>query len=130
MFGISQQPPRVSLRQLTGSVVGLKRSLAQIFAVAVVLEMFAIVADEEGQLSRAAFDAVFAALATKADREKTRLSSQLVQQVYDRNGLFWKKRTDGSDVWEEVSFKVARSKASQALRDGRKAPATGEGQLH
>jgi len=37
--------------------------------VAALLEMFAIVADEEGQLTRAAFDAVFAALATKADRD-------------------------------------------------------------
>ncbi|RQO59325.1 ABC transporter [Paucibacter sp. KBW04] len=41
----SQAPaPRVSLRALTGKVLGLKRSLAQIFAVAVVLEMFAILA--------------------------------------------------------------------------------------
>ena len=58
-------------------------------------------------------------LATTTDPEKTRLSSQLVQQVYDRNGLFWKKCTDGSDIWTEVPFKHARSKASQALRDGR-----------
>jgi len=36
--------PRVSLRALTGKVLGLKRSLLQIFAVAVVLELFAIVA--------------------------------------------------------------------------------------
>lgn len=41
----SQAPaPRVSLRALTGRVLGLKRSLAQIFAVAVVLELFAILA--------------------------------------------------------------------------------------
>lgn len=41
----SQAPsPRVSLRELTGKVSGLKRSLAQIFAVAVVLELFAILA--------------------------------------------------------------------------------------
>ncbi|MEJ5999808.1 peptidase domain-containing ABC transporter [Paucibacter soli] len=41
----SQAPaPRVSLRALTGKVLGLKRSLVQIFAVAVVLELFAIVA--------------------------------------------------------------------------------------
>ncbi|MFY7867011.1 cysteine peptidase family C39 domain-containing protein, partial [Roseateles sp.] len=36
--------PRVSLTELTGKVHGLKRSLLQIFAVAVVLELFAIVA--------------------------------------------------------------------------------------
>lgn len=36
--------PRVSLAELTGKVQGLKRSLLQIFAVAVVLELFAIVA--------------------------------------------------------------------------------------
>jgi len=41
----SQAPaPRVSLRALTGRVLGLKRSLAQIFAVAVVLELFAVLA--------------------------------------------------------------------------------------
>ncbi|MEJ6007738.1 peptidase domain-containing ABC transporter [Paucibacter sp. AS339] len=41
----SQAPAaRVSLRALTGRLMGLKRSLLQIFAVAVVLEMFAIVA--------------------------------------------------------------------------------------
>ncbi|MGS0756917.1 cysteine peptidase family C39 domain-containing protein, partial [Roseateles sp. GG27B] len=41
----SQAPaPRVSLRELTGKVLGLKRSLAQIFAVAIVLELFAILA--------------------------------------------------------------------------------------
>jgi ATP-binding cassette, subfamily B, bacterial CvaB/MchF/RaxB len=41
----SQAPaPRVSLAALTGKVTGLWRSLAQIFAVAVVLELFAIVA--------------------------------------------------------------------------------------
>lgn len=36
--------PRVSLTELNGKVQGLKRSLLQIFAVAVVLELFAIVA--------------------------------------------------------------------------------------
>lgn len=36
--------PRVNLRALTGKVLGLKRSLLQIFAVAIVLELFAIVA--------------------------------------------------------------------------------------
>lgn len=49
-FKKQDAPPRVSLRQLTGSVVGLKRSLAQIFAVAAVLEMFAIVAPLMNQL--------------------------------------------------------------------------------
>lgn len=37
------QAPRVSLRALTGNVTGLKRSLAQIFAVAAVLELLVIV---------------------------------------------------------------------------------------
>ncbi|WP_263570511.1 peptidase domain-containing ABC transporter [Roseateles oligotrophus] len=47
----SQAPaPRVSLRALTGKVLGLKRSLLQIFAVAVVLELFAIVAPLFNQL--------------------------------------------------------------------------------
>ncbi|MCV2436899.1 peptidase domain-containing ABC transporter [Paucibacter sp. DJ2R-2] len=47
----SQAPAaRVSLRALTGKVTGLKRSLLQIFAVAVVLEMFAIVAPLFNQL--------------------------------------------------------------------------------
>jgi len=42
--------PRVSLQSLTGKVLGLKRSLFQIFAVAVVLELFAIVAPLMSQL--------------------------------------------------------------------------------
>ncbi|MFO1253316.1 MAG: cysteine peptidase family C39 domain-containing protein, partial [Inhella sp.] len=42
--------PRVSLQSLTGEVLGLKRSLFQIFAVAVVLELFAIVAPLMSQL--------------------------------------------------------------------------------
>ncbi|MBH9575369.1 peptidase domain-containing ABC transporter [Inhella proteolytica] len=42
--------PRVSLQALTGKVMGLKRSLLQIFAVAVVLELFAIVAPLMSQL--------------------------------------------------------------------------------
>ncbi len=41
---------RVSLESLTGKVLGLKRSLFQIFAVAVVLELFAIVAPLMSQL--------------------------------------------------------------------------------
>ncbi|ALT77165.1 peptidase domain-containing ABC transporter [Paucibacter sp. KCTC 42545] len=43
-FKSQASAPKVSLRALTGKVMGLKRSLLQIFAVAVVLEMFAIVA--------------------------------------------------------------------------------------
>ncbi|ALT79096.1 peptidase domain-containing ABC transporter [Paucibacter sp. KCTC 42545] len=43
-FKSQASAPRVSMRALTGKVMGLKRSLLQIFAVAVVLEMFAIVA--------------------------------------------------------------------------------------
>lgn len=42
-FRPEEQSPRVSLRQLTGRVRGLGRSLAQILVVAVVLELFAIV---------------------------------------------------------------------------------------
>jgi len=38
------QPPRIGLRQLTGRVHGLGRALAAIFAVALVLELFAIAA--------------------------------------------------------------------------------------
>jgi ATP-binding cassette subfamily B protein RaxB len=49
-FKKQEAAPRVSLKQLTGKVVGLKRSLFQIFAVAVVLEMFAIVAPLMNQL--------------------------------------------------------------------------------
>lgn len=49
-FKKQEAAPRVSLKQLTGKVVGLKRSLLQIFAVAVVLEMFAIVAPLMNQL--------------------------------------------------------------------------------
>ena len=46
-----QKPaPRVSLSALTGKVSGLKRSLFQIFAVAVVLELFAMVAPLMNQL--------------------------------------------------------------------------------
>ena len=43
-------PPRVSLKSLTGKVLGLKRSLFQIFAVALVLELFAIVSPLMSQL--------------------------------------------------------------------------------
>lgn len=43
-FKSQASAPRVSFRTLTGKVLGLKRSLFQIFAVAVVLELFAIVA--------------------------------------------------------------------------------------
>lgn len=49
-FRPAQAPARVSLRALTGKVMGLKRSLFQIFAVAVVLELFAIVAPLMNQL--------------------------------------------------------------------------------
>lgn len=42
-FKARVQAPRISLLSLTGRVTGLWRSLAQIFAVAVVLELFAIV---------------------------------------------------------------------------------------
>ena len=49
-FKKQEAAPRVSLKQLTGKVVGLKRSLFQIFAVAVVLELFAIVAPLMNQL--------------------------------------------------------------------------------
>lgn len=49
-FQPEKAAPRVSLRALTGKVVGLKRSLAQILAVAVVLELFAIVAPLMNQL--------------------------------------------------------------------------------
>ena len=49
-FKKQETAPRVSLKQLTGKVMGLKRSLFQIFAVAVVLEMFAIVAPLMNQL--------------------------------------------------------------------------------
>lgn len=49
-FKKQEAAPRVSLKQLTGKVLGLKRSLFQIFAVAVVLEMFAIVAPLMNQL--------------------------------------------------------------------------------
>lgn len=43
-FKPQAEAPRVSIRSLTGRVSGLKRSLFQIFVVAIVLEMFAIVA--------------------------------------------------------------------------------------
>jgi ATP-binding cassette, subfamily B, bacterial CvaB/MchF/RaxB len=49
-FRKQEVSPRLSLRQLTGKVVGLKRSLLQILAVALVLEMFAIVAPLMSQL--------------------------------------------------------------------------------
>ena len=43
-FASAATPPRVSLRQLTGRVQGLTRALGLIFCVALVLELFAIVA--------------------------------------------------------------------------------------
>ena len=43
-FVAQQPPPRVSLRQLTGTVRGLGPALLAIFAVALVLELFAILA--------------------------------------------------------------------------------------
>ena len=43
-FKAQAPAPRVSLSALTGKVTGLKRSLVQILAVAVVLELFAIIA--------------------------------------------------------------------------------------
>ncbi|MFO1251723.1 MAG: cysteine peptidase family C39 domain-containing protein [Inhella sp.] len=49
-FKPEKPAPRVSLQALTGKVLGLKRSLFQIFAVAVVLELFAIVAPLMSQL--------------------------------------------------------------------------------
>lgn len=45
-----KQAPRLSLASLTGRVSGLKRSLAQILAVALVLEVFAVVAPLFNQL--------------------------------------------------------------------------------
>ncbi len=42
-FRAQVAPPRVSLLELTGRVMGLRRSLLQIFAVAIALELFAIV---------------------------------------------------------------------------------------
>ncbi|HLO95643.1 MAG TPA: peptidase domain-containing ABC transporter [Burkholderiaceae bacterium] len=49
-FKPEKQAPRLSLGSLTGKVSGLKRSLLQILAVAVVLEAFAIVAPLFNQL--------------------------------------------------------------------------------
>ena len=49
-FKPAKQAPRLSLASLTGRVSGLKRSLLQILAVAVVLEVFAIVAPLFNQL--------------------------------------------------------------------------------
>ncbi len=49
-FKKQEPPPQLDLRQLTGKVTGLKRSLFQIFAVAIVLELFAIVAPLMNQL--------------------------------------------------------------------------------
>ncbi len=49
-FKPQQQASRLSLRSLTGKVSGLKRSLLQILAVAVVLEVFAVVAPLFNQL--------------------------------------------------------------------------------
>jgi ATP-binding cassette subfamily B protein RaxB len=43
-FEAADRRPRVNLSQLTGRVIGLKRSLVQIFLVALVLELFAIIA--------------------------------------------------------------------------------------
>lgn len=43
-FKTEAPAPRVSFKSLTGKVLGLKRSLLQIFCVAVVLELFSIVA--------------------------------------------------------------------------------------
>jgi ATP-binding cassette subfamily B protein RaxB len=49
-FSSAARPPRVSLRALTGQVLGLGRSLTQILLVALVLELFAIVAPLFNQL--------------------------------------------------------------------------------
>ncbi len=49
-FKPEQQAPRLSLGSLTGKVTGLKRSLLQILAVAVVLEVFAVIAPLFNQL--------------------------------------------------------------------------------
>jgi ATP-binding cassette subfamily B protein RaxB len=49
-FKRQETAPRVSLKQLTGRVVGLKRSLFQVFAVALVLQLFAVVAPLMNQL--------------------------------------------------------------------------------
>jgi len=49
-FSAAAAPPRVSLRALTGQVLGLGRSLTQILLVALVLELFAIVAPLFNQL--------------------------------------------------------------------------------
>lgn len=49
-FAPAAPPPRVSLSALTGRVLGLRRSLTQILLVALVLELFAIVAPLCNQL--------------------------------------------------------------------------------
>ena len=49
-FKAAAPPPRVSLAALTGKVIGLRRSLVQILLVALVLELFAIVAPLCNQL--------------------------------------------------------------------------------
>ena len=49
-FAPAAPPPRVSLAALTGRVLGLRRSLTQILLVALVLELFAIVAPLCNQL--------------------------------------------------------------------------------
>jgi ATP-binding cassette subfamily B protein RaxB len=49
-FKVADQRQRVALSALTGTVLGLKRSLFQIFAVAVVLELFALASPLLNQL--------------------------------------------------------------------------------
>lgn len=50
--------------------------------------------------------------------EKTKVSQQLVDEVHAWGGRFL-KRVKGSNDYVEVSNKIARTRASQALRDGR-----------
>ena len=52
--------------------------------------------------------------------EKTDFSIKLVQMVHDKGGRFLAK-DPADELWYEVSFKLARRKASQALREENKA---------
>ena len=61
-------------------------------------------------------------MAAKSDQEKTQLSRELVDYVRKRGGRFVKRDPEDNQRWVEISYKHARVKCSQALRDDNTSP--------
>jgi len=61
-------------------------------------------------------------MAAKNDQEKTQLSRELMDYVHKRGGRFVKRDPKDNQRWVEISYKDARVKCSQALRDDNTSP--------